>query len=251
MPRSTRALPCLSLDALQIQPPERWRECPAEPSDLSAPDKTSPHPRRCLIRFPANGFVLVPQMHKRDSGEAIGEVGQAFRAKSAQSDLIEAVVRSHKQSRIQSPAAKQCKAITVSIALLNQWLAREFRPAVQGQQALGATRALMPIAMKRNRGAFPLHRAHFLPEILIDRCCSQIVVLTIRNHGQDRANSKLPNEVSHVRPVLRAHRGAKVVDSKQVLRRPWKSLHLSRLSRFFLAASRVRDRRSLITQPQP
>src|SRR5258708_14614672 len=103
----------------------------------------------------------------------------------------------------------------------------------------------MLVTVKRDGGAFPLHGAHLLPEMLIERGRSQIAVVGIRDYGENRANSKLLHEVSYAGPVFLAHRGAKVVDPKQVLRGSGKSLHHSRLRAFLLAASCIRDRRKV------
>jgi hypothetical protein len=78
------------------------------------------------LRYPSHAIS-----NKGDPGEAIGEKQQPFRAQSAQGNLIKAVIRRHKQPGIQPSAAQQRKAIAESIALLNERIAGEFRPAVE------------------------------------------------------------------------------------------------------------------------
>jgi hypothetical protein len=124
--------------------------------------------------------------------------------------------------------AQDAEPLADPIPLRSRRDAGELRHAARPHQAAPAARAKMAIAVEGDGGADGFKRLYLQPEFGIRERMAEPVVAIVGNHGQDRLESEVLNEVDKALPTLGRNGRTQIIQTEQILRRFWQ--HTSLLS---------------------
>ena len=168
-----------------------------------------------LLRNPSDPSAL-----DRNPRKSVGEQPYPLAVQSQQRVPVKAVTRRNPNAWIEAVAAKNRQAGSNPLLLRIPRYPAELSMEVQRQQALSNIAAKMLVAMQGDRRPRRFHRPHARPELWVRSITHQSTVAVVGDHRQNRLDCKFLDERKKPLPPAPRKRRTKIVETKQILRRP-------------------------------